>query len=322
MSVSRVRSAVSAWNRFWFAPAPTSTLAIVRIALGLVVAAWGLSLAGDLFAFFGPHGIQPSPPRPPGSWGLLDLSDGDLALGAIYASLLVGAGALAVGFHVRLAALVVFVCMVSLEREAPYVLNAGDHLLRILVVYVMLAPSGAALSVDRWRAGQQVWTFPERPQWGLRLMQLQLSFVYLAAVWAKARGVTWNDGTAISYALRLTDLERFPVPTLVTEVPAFANVLTYATLGIELSLAILVWNRRLRPWVLGLGVLLHLGIDWSLRVGFFTLAVLVMYLAFIPPERASSAIRRARHRVLAVTGRLSSRSVLAGGSTSRSDPRR
>jgi hypothetical protein len=86
------------------------------------------------------------------------------------------------------------------------------------------------------------------------------------------------------------------VPAFITDLPAFSTLLTYGTLAIELSLAILVWNRRLRPWVLGLGVLMHLGIDWSLRVGFFTLAVFVMYAAFIPPERASAGIIALRDR--------------------------
>ena len=306
MSRVRLRLVISAWNRFWFEPAPTSTLALLRIALGLVVIAWTLSLAGDLFPFFGRHGVQPSPPRPPGSWGMLALSDGDLALGALYASLLVSAAALAIGFHTRVAAVFVFVCLLSFERRSPYVFNAGDHLLRILTFYLMLAPAGAALSIDRWRARQRLWVFPARPPWALRLMQLQLSFVYVGAVWAKVRGTTWNDGTAISYALRLTDLERFPVPGFVTQLP-ISTLLTYSALGIELCLGILVWNRRLRPWVLLLGLLMHLGIDWSIRVGFFSLAVFVMYLAFIPPDRASAGIVSARDRVLAARSRFGSR---------------
>jgi hypothetical protein len=286
------------------------------------VVAWTLSLAGDLFPFFGRDGLQPHPPRPPGSWGVLALTGSDLALGALYALLLVAASALAVGFHTRLAAVVVFVCLLSFERRSPYVLNAGDHLLRILAFYVMLAPAGAALSVDRWRAGRRFWEFPERAPWALRLMQLQLTVLYLGAVWAKVRGTAWNDGTAISYALRLTDLERFPIPAFITQVPTVSNLVTYATLGIELSLALLVWNRRLRPWVLSLGVLLHLGIEWSLRVGFFSLAVFVLYIAFIPPERASAGIKMVRDYALEGKRGMASRVRLGPGSQARPDPRR
>jgi len=295
-TTARLRSATAAWTRFWFEPQETSTLVLVRIALGLLVLAWTLSLSGDLFDFFGADGIQPSQPHAPGVWGILGLAPGHVAVALLFAALLLAAVCLTVGFRARLAAVVVFVGLLSFDRRSPFVFNAGDALLRILAFYVMLAPAGCALSVDRRWAGGRLSEFPARAPWALRLIQLQLSFLYLGAVGAKVRGTTWNNGTAVSYALRLTDLQRFPVPSFVTHTPAFSTLATYATLATELSLGLLVWNRRLRPWVIGAGVSMHLGIDWSLRVGFFTLAVFVMYLAFVPPERATAMIRAVERR--------------------------
>lgn len=292
-----LRTACAAWNRFWFERQETSTLALVRIALGLVVVAWTLSLSGDLFAFFATDGIQPSQPKIVGVWGLLRLAPGQVAVALLFAALLLAAVCMTVGFQTRLASLVVFVGLLSFERRSPLVFNAGDQLLRILAFYMMLAPSGSALSIDRRLNGGRLMEFPVRAPWALRLIQLQLSFVYIGAVWAKVQGATWNDGTAVSYALRLTDLQRLPIPSFVAHSVTLSALLTYGTLAIELSVGLLVWNRRLRPWVLGSGVLLHLGIDWSLRVGFFTLAVFVMYLAFLPPERASALIRAVPRRI-------------------------
>jgi hypothetical protein len=168
----------------------------------------------------------------------------------------------------------------------------------VIALYLALAPAGAALSLDRARrARERFWEFPARAPWALRLMQVQLSVIYLATAWTKMRGTTWNDGTAVSYALRVGDLERFPVPHLLTDSVLVTNLMTYGTLATEVALGVLVWNRRARPWVLGLGVALHLGIDYSMRVGFFTFAMLVLYLAFVPPETASRAILAMRERV-------------------------
>jgi hypothetical protein len=161
----------------------------------------------------------------------------------------------------------------------------------------MLAPSGAALSVDRWLAARpRFWEFPRRSLWPLRLIQVQVSLLYFFAVWAKLRGETWNDGTAVSYAFRIEDIERFPVPGFVTDSLVLVNLLTYGTLAVELALAILVWNGKLRPWVLLLGVGLHLGIDYAVRVGFFSYAALVAYIAFLPPETVRSWVYRLRDR--------------------------
>ncbi len=66
----------SGWNRFWFAPQETSTLALFRIAFGLLATFWTLSLLPNLFVFFGPDGIMPtSPPAGRGAWGILAISN-------------------------------------------------------------------------------------------------------------------------------------------------------------------------------------------------------------------------------------------------------
>ena len=101
----------------------------------------------------------------------------------------------------------------------------------------------------------------------------------------------------MSFALRVEDLARFPAPHFLASSPLLVNIGTYATLGLEAALGVLVWNRKARPWVLGLGVLFHLSIAYSVRVGFFTAAVLTLYLSFIPSERASKLIETVRARL-------------------------
>lgn len=290
--------ALDSWDRFWFRDVETSTLALFRIAFAVVTLAWTVSLAPALYSLFGDDGVLPGyPDDGRGAWGLLQIDSSAAAVTALYLLLLVGVLCLAVGFKTRVAAVVVFVCLVSFARRDPWVLNSGDLLIIVLSFYLMLAPSGEALSVDRWlRARSRFWEFPRRSLWPLRLIQVQVSLLYFFAVWAKLRGETWNDGTAVSYAFRIEDLERFPVPGFVTDSLLLANVLTYGTLAVELALALLVWNGKLRPWVLLLGVGLHLGIDYAVRVGFFSYAALVAYVAFIPPETASAWVLRLRDR--------------------------
>ena len=62
---------IRAWNRFWFEPEPASTMAVIRIAVGLVVLVWTLSLAPDLHNFYTRTGIVPGQPHFPFFWGIL-----------------------------------------------------------------------------------------------------------------------------------------------------------------------------------------------------------------------------------------------------------
>jgi hypothetical protein len=292
---ARGAEAVAAWNRFWFEPVSTAPLAVFRIAFGLVLFLWTLSLLPGLSAFFTKGGLLPAQPQYGGDlrleWGLLGIFPSWTAVVIVWVALLAASIALVLGLFSQLAAAVAFVALMAFQRRDPFVFNFGDVLLRIVAFYLIFAPASASLSVLRLlRHRGEPWTFPARAAWPMRLLQVQFSIVYFFAVWAQVRGLTWNNGTAISYVLRITDLERFPLPAFVSHSLVIANLLTFGTLAIELSLAILVWNRRLRPWVLLAGLLLHLVIEYSVSLGFFDLTILSMYLLWLPPERIEAVL--------------------------------
>jgi hypothetical protein len=285
------------WRRFWFEPRPMTTLGLVRIAFGLLVTAWTLSLLPDLLTLFGRDGVRPAPTSVRYSWGLLHIVSSDWAVVAVWVLLLLAALAVTVGWHTRLAALVVFVAVLSFQRRNIFVFNSGDVVLRIEALYLALAPAGAALSLDRRRTAGSFWDAQVRAPWGLRLMQVQLSIIYLTTVHDKLTGSTWNDGTAVSYALRLTDLQAFALPDWLTTNAVLMNFATWGTLVLELSIGVLVWNRRLRPWVLGAGIVMHMIFVLTLAVAFFSFAMYVLYLSFVPEDTARRWVDRTRVRL-------------------------
>lgn len=305
----------AAWERFWFRPTSVATLGVVRIAFGVVAFGWTLSLVPDLMTFFGRRGIVPSQPSNRFWIGVLSPAAPDWLVFVVFAVTLFSAACLIVGFRTRLAAVLLFIGILSFERRNPFVFNAGDVLVRNLAFYLMLAPSGLALSLDAWRrARDKVWEFPKRAPWALRLIQVQLSVVYVATVWAKVRGNDWNDGTAVSYALRLDDLARISAPSWFATSEIVSNLLTFGTLAIEASLAILVWNRKARPWVLAAGILMHGLIAVNIMVGFFSMAMFVAYLSFMPPETTERLLARVRTRFA------SSRTAPSGDPTAAPPP--
>ncbi|MBV9350903.1 MAG: HTTM domain-containing protein [Mycobacterium sp.] len=292
---SRRPSAVQAWRTFWFRPQPAYTLGLVRIAFGAVAIGWAFSLLFDLHQLFGPHGVEPQQPGGAFRWGIFAIWTGDRALTIGWAVLLVSSIALTLGWHTRLAALAVFVLIFSFEYRNPWVFNSGDLAMRIEALFLALSPCGAALSLDQARSSGKFWSAQQRPCWPVRLMQVQLSLIYFASVQAKLNGNAWPQGTAVSYALRLQDMVLLPVPHWLSNSALLMNAATWATIALELSIAILVWNRRLRPWVLAAGVVMHTMIMITIAVGFFTLAVFVLYLAFVPPETVERLPHSTKH---------------------------
>ena len=81
------------------------------------------------------------------------------------------------------------------------------------------------------------------------------------------------QGRSFTAENSVQDFQRFGAPDVLSHSMLFSAVSTYGTLAVELMLAILIWNRAARPLVLALGVGLHMGIDMTLRIGFFSAAV-------------------------------------------------
>ena len=286
-------SGQSWWERFWFQPSATSTLAVIRVGFATVTLLWTLSLMPDAAAFFEHDGIVG---RAHEGWAgaLLSRFDSPLLVHGTLWLMVVACISLAIGMWSKCSSVIVFLGLLLFQQRNPYVFNTGDLLLLTMGFYLMLSPVGVAMSVDSWRRKGEFWVSPLRPQWGLRLLQIQLSVVYISGVWSKLQGETWNSGTAVWFALRIEDLSRFPVPEILTHSLLVANLMTFGTLALELAVGIGVWLPRARKWVLIGGVALHFSISYSLRVGFFTAAMMLMYVAFTPPEQMAKAICRVR----------------------------
>lgn len=281
-----VRRVQLVWNRFWFTPAPVTTITVLRTLFGLVVLGWGVSLVVDLRAFYFHDGLLPPQRYADHRLGLLQWFTSDAMVVVTFVVMMVSAVALVVGRFVRLAAPLVWITLLSLQLDSAGVMNAGDNLLRIwalyFAVFAVLTPS-RFLDVPVWgrRSGE---LFPVGPTWLLRVMQLQLTIIYPATVVAKLEGDTWREGTAALYALGLTDFERFWVPAVVREHLLLGNLMTWFTIGLELALPFLLWTRRTRWAGIVLGVAMHAGFDYTMRLGFFLWAMAIGYLSFVRPE--------------------------------------
>src|SRR5262249_36938303 len=173
--------------------------------------------------------------------------------------------------------------LVSVHHRDVFLLNSGDHLLRTLSFFLMFAPAGRAFSVDRLlrlRRGLEEPGIPYIVPWAQRLLQIQVCVMYFDAVLYKLAGTHWVDGTAAWYISQLDEFKRFPVPDLVHTL-WFSQVATWSALAVEAAFPLLVWFRPLRPYVLLAGVLLHLGLEYSMNIPFFQWVVLSSYVLFL-----------------------------------------
>jgi len=282
------------WRAFAFDPVDPAPMAAIRIVVGLLTIGWALSYLPDASFFLGSHGAVPHTPPWGEDWawthgiGNPVLALLLLALAAVF---------MTVGLGSRVASVAVLVLLIAIQRRDPQTLNSGDLLLRVLVFYVILMPSGECWSLDA-RIRQRFGRAPRwRAPWALRLLQIQVSMLYFFALWAKLRGASWANGTAVGLALQIGDLQRIALPHGLLVQPTVAALMTYGTLATETFLVFGLWVPRLRYAAMAAGVGLHLGIDATILVGWFSWATITAYLAFVPGDSLRSLQNRLRGSV-------------------------
>ena len=280
-----------AWNRFFFEPESPSPIGIYRFLVGLLLLANYALMYPDILIWFGQRGtLTPATGlRVSGGAGLnllklLPQSDAWVQIFFIFSCLV--ALTLMVGLFTRISAVLVFVTLVTLHHRNPVILNGGDSFLRVVCFFLIFSQAGAAFSVDRLirlARGKEAGPPKARAPWAMRMIQIQLAFVYFYAFVWKAMGTMWIGGTAVYYTSRLAEFWRFPVP-YVFEHMWTIKLWTWSTLALEFALGTLVWIKEFRYWVLLGGVLLHAGIDYSMNIPLFGFIMCAAYITFVEPS--------------------------------------
>ena len=277
---------------FWATRTTGEATALFRIALGLLSLWATLGVALNLDRWFGFEGALPWSALEPDSsarYSLIALApDSDALLGALIGLAMLASVAMTVGLWPRVSAFVTWAVMVMFRARNPHIQNGGDRLFLILLLLSIFVPLGHAWSVDAWRRAKKALPPPPAPSaWALRLLQLQIAFVYACTGILKLGHASWREGRIMK------DVFESPVyathPTTIDS-HLLVGLLTYGTLVFELGFPVAVWWRRLRLPVLAAGLLLHGGIELTMSIPMFGAVMMVSYLAFLRDEEVRGGV--------------------------------
>jgi hypothetical protein len=238
-----------------------------------------------------------------------------------------------VGFCTRVTAVVVWLASVSYVNRAVTTYFGMDTMMNLLLIYLMIGglcgAAGGAMSVDRLLA--QWWTrrtgnrradlspsqFTQTAgNFVIRLLQINFCIIYMASGLSKLQGASWWNGKAMWGVManpEFNPLDFGPYMAYLTflcqhrwlwEIAMHGGVLF--TLFMEISFSYLIWLPRWR-WVMIIGaVMLHTGIALVMGLVGFSLSMLTILLAFVPPETvgrmANLIAEQFRPLIEAVTG--------------------
>ncbi len=287
---------VSRLDRFLFESSDPTTCSLIRVACGglllIYVSVWLL----DASLWFSDAGVlrtetvrqmhddqQPSllfwlPSTPAVVVGLLSL-------------LWLQSFLLLAGCWSRFQIACIFVWLVSFQNRNPLILDGEDTVFRLLSFFMIFMPLDHRWSIGRWLSGVPSTAGPAHA-WALRLVQFEVTAIYVSAAWCKWQGATWRDGTALYYVSRMDDVfGRFWLPDVLFEEAWLLKLATWGVLGVESLLPLLLWIPRTRYWGLAFGIALHLSIEYAMHLFLFEWVMIVALLSFSRPRRPAGGAR-------------------------------
>jgi hypothetical protein len=274
---------------FFAAPTDGSAAAAFRVAFGLLSLVTTLGVAMNLDRWFSDAGVMPSRTGRL-AWTLFRFAPAEAWPGALHVALLgAGTAMLLAGFFPRLGALAVFVAHTSLQHRTPQILNSGDRLFAIVAFLAMTMPLARRWSVHAWWRRRRGVSAPLASSWGVRLLQIQIAYVYANTATSKLLSARWREGRMLYDVLASPVFAEWPTWL---EPRALVAAMTWGTLLFEVSFPVLVWFRKTRYPVLVAGVLFHLGIDVLMIIPMFSWIMIVSYAAFLDDDVVRRVARR------------------------------
>lgn len=288
----------NAWSRIWFKNDDGLQLEIVRFFIGCLLLINYIGLTPYLVDFYSNDG-----------WVNLAAIDYEVntpwiisihfwitetwQLLALHGFFLAACIGFTIGFHTRWVKWIVLIGHLSYLHRNPAIIYGVDNILASLLLLLCLAPIGRHFSIDAVRRNYKKkinnlnteLSFQPSP-WGFactRLIQLQMATLYFFSAVDKLKGETWWSGDALWIALNNFEFNNISVMWL-AEHYWVANLMTYATLMIELGYTFLIWGKPTRPYFLAAALILHLGIAVLMGLYLFAAVMAVGHLAFLRTE--------------------------------------
>jgi hypothetical protein len=288
-----------AWERFFFAPISPLPIAVFRILYGVCVLATLVLLHSEWLDWYGVDAWVSRATNAQMEPGLrLNLfrvmPDNNHLVTLFFWIFFAFCILLILGLWTRLSSFAVFLCLVSIQQRNLFIANGGDAFLRVAGFFLIFAPAGAMLSLDRLlqrRRGEHAAVPPSAP-WAQRMIQFELALLYFISFLWKMKGDAWRNGSAIYYVLHLNSIQRFPVPAWIQH-PFLLHAGAWFALLLEFSLGVLIWFRPFRYPLLLLGFVFHLLLEYALNLPMIQWDILSAYVLFVEPadlRRAGNAI--------------------------------
>jgi hypothetical protein len=276
---------------------------LFRVAAGLTILHLYLANYHQRHYLYGPDGVWPfAEAGGSGAFSVYLLSRAPLFFEVVFHLGISCAALFVIGWRTRLMSLLTLISLWSLHQRNPALLDGGDNIIRIILVYGVFAELGAffSLDADRLRTARERGGAIPRIKMMLHgaavlAFALQMCLVYGVAGLYKVQGEMWQSGTALYYISRAGEFTWPGLSEHLYHSALLVTAATYATVAFQLGFPFLFFlNRHTRRIALASAFLFHGGIAVAMGLVTFAGFAMSVELAFISDAEYRSIAAFAR----------------------------
>lgn len=258
------------------------SLALCRFATGILILLDLASRVGSWRLHYSDQGVLPRQLLYeirdfafPGAYMMSGWDPYTLLLLATHALIAVS---LALGYRTRLSCLLAWYFTVSIQERCFLANNGGDRVLSTLLFWGLFLPWGEVYSADAGSNKKREKVFSAVTL----IVLLQPITMYLVSALHKVEP-NWLRGDVLKFSFQ-SDLYARPLAMKLLNYPTLLEVLSYSTWAFEIvgPILLLLSSGRLRVFVCGCFIAMHLGFGLFLRIGIFALTPSLYFLALLP----------------------------------------
>lgn len=223
-----------------------------------------------------------------------------------YAVLAAVAVAFTLGWRTRVVTPLLLILSTGLMRLNPVATDAGDNIVRIMLLFLCFADVSMRWSLDARRRARAI-SRPRTPVWvgtlfhnvALLAVAVQIFVIYVSSGLFKVQGEMWQEGVGLYYPLRIGQYAPWPgLSELVYTNGFFVTVGSYVTVFVQLFFPLLLMRRGTRVLALSAIFVMHVGIAVTMALPWFSLAMLAGDAVFVRDAtyRAFARLFRRRER--------------------------
>ncbi|RLA63939.1 MAG: hypothetical protein DRQ88_11675 [Epsilonproteobacteria bacterium] len=179
--------------------------------------------------------------------------------------------------------LLLFLLTINLNTRALGTTSGGTTLSELLLLYMIFVnTTGKELKSSQLKTALHNLFF-----W---IMRLQIVFIYASAILSKTQHALWMEGLATYYIFQSGQSSQpwaGPIAVSYPIIPIFGN---YLTIAFQFLFPLLVWVKKFKPYIILVGMVLHLMMSFVMGLFFFGILMSLVYILFYEESFSKSIL--------------------------------